>query len=95
MATDMTRLKEAGLPVTDLGPVVAGERHPLLFATVSGAHLYGFPSKDSDVDLRGSTSCPRPISSACASPRRPGRGCGTRTAWRWIWSPMTFGSSSG
>ncbi|WP_371628741.1 DNA polymerase beta superfamily protein [Streptomyces sp. NBC_00341] len=53
MATDMTRLKEAGLPVTDLGPVVAGERHPLLFATVSGAHLYGFPSKDSDVDLRG------------------------------------------
>ncbi|MGN5630679.1 nucleotidyltransferase domain-containing protein [Streptomyces sp. AC154] len=53
MRTDMKRLKEAGLPVTDLGPVVAGERHPLLFATVSGAHLYGFPSKDSDVDLRG------------------------------------------
>ncbi|WP_159766537.1 nucleotidyltransferase domain-containing protein [Streptomyces sp. HM190] len=26
---------------------------PLLFATVSGAHLYGFPSRDSDVDLRG------------------------------------------
>lgn len=24
-----------------------------LFATVSGAHLYGFPSPDSDVDLRG------------------------------------------
>ncbi|MBB2744109.1 UNVERIFIED_ORG: putative nucleotidyltransferase [Microbispora rosea subsp. rosea] len=30
-----------------------GERHPLAFATVSGAHLYGFPSVDSDVDLRG------------------------------------------
>ncbi len=31
------------------------ERHPypLLFATVSGAHLYGFPSADSDFDLRG------------------------------------------
>jgi hypothetical protein len=31
------------------------ERHafPLLFATVSGAHLYGFPSPDSDYDLRG------------------------------------------
>ncbi len=31
------------------------ERHPypLLFATVSGAHLYGFPSADSDYDLRG------------------------------------------
>lgn len=26
---------------------------PLLFATISGAHLYGFPSPDSDVDLRG------------------------------------------
>ena len=31
------------------------ERHPypLLFATISGAHLYGFPSPDSDFDLRG------------------------------------------
>lgn len=27
--------------------------YPLLFATISGAHLYGFPSKDSDYDLRG------------------------------------------
>ena len=26
--------------------------YPLLFASVSGAHLYGFPSPDSDVDLR-------------------------------------------
>ena len=26
---------------------------PLLFASVSGAHLYGFASPDSDVDLRG------------------------------------------
>jgi predicted nucleotidyltransferase len=26
---------------------------PLVFATVSGAHLYGFPSADSDYDLRG------------------------------------------
>jgi len=26
---------------------------PLLFAKVSGAHLYGFPSPDSDYDLRG------------------------------------------
>ncbi|MGW5681963.1 nucleotidyltransferase domain-containing protein [Nonomuraea sp. NPDC003754] len=33
---------------------VAGEQpYPLAFATVSGAHLYGFPSADSDVDLRG------------------------------------------
>ena len=27
--------------------------YPLLFTTVSGAHLYGFPSQDSDYDLRG------------------------------------------
>jgi uncharacterized protein len=27
--------------------------YPLVFATVSGAHLYGFPSPDSDFDLRG------------------------------------------
>jgi len=27
--------------------------YPLLFATISGAHLYGFPSPDSDFDLRG------------------------------------------
>jgi predicted nucleotidyltransferase len=31
------------------------EKHPfpLLFVTISGAHLYGFPSPDSDYDLRG------------------------------------------
>lgn len=28
-------------------------KYPLMFATVSGAHLYGFPSPDSDFDLRG------------------------------------------
>ncbi len=37
----------------DLAPVVAEQPYPVLFATVSGAHLYGFPSRDSDVDLRG------------------------------------------
>jgi uncharacterized protein len=31
---------------------------PLLFATVSGAHLYGFPSADSDYDLRGAHVAP-------------------------------------
>ncbi|MEU8245580.1 nucleotidyltransferase domain-containing protein [Nonomuraea sp. NPDC048916] len=30
-------------------PEIPGEQpHPLVFATVSGAHLYGFPSDDSD-----------------------------------------------
>jgi uncharacterized protein len=32
---------------------IASQPYPLLFATVSGAHLYGFPSPDSDYDLRG------------------------------------------
>jgi uncharacterized protein len=32
---------------------VMSHPYPLLFATVSGAHLYGFPSPDSDYDLRG------------------------------------------
>lgn len=32
--------------------VASWDYHPL-FVTVSGAHLYGFPSADSDVDLRG------------------------------------------
>lgn len=36
-----------------LKPVVQAQPYPLLFATVSGAHLYGFPSPDSDFDLRG------------------------------------------
>ncbi|MFC7274940.1 DNA polymerase beta superfamily protein [Paractinoplanes rhizophilus] len=32
--------------------------HPLVFATVSGAHLYGFASADSDLDLRASHLLP-------------------------------------
>jgi predicted nucleotidyltransferase len=32
---------------------VAAHPYPLLFATISGAHLYGFSSPDSDFDLRG------------------------------------------
>ena len=33
--------------------VVSNQPYPLLFATISGAHWYGFPSADSDYDLRG------------------------------------------
>jgi predicted nucleotidyltransferase len=32
---------------------VANQPYPLVFMTISGAHLYGFPSPDSDYDLRG------------------------------------------
>lgn len=37
---------------------VAEHRYPLLFATISGAHLYGFPSPDSDFDIRGAHILP-------------------------------------
>jgi uncharacterized protein len=36
-----------------LKTIIAEQPFPLLFATISGAHLYGFPSPDSDFDLRG------------------------------------------
>ena len=32
--------------------------HPTVFAALSGAHLYGFPSIDSDVDIRGAHLLP-------------------------------------
>jgi uncharacterized protein len=38
--------------------LVEGLDYGPLFVTVSGAHLYGFPSADSDVDLRGSHLLP-------------------------------------
>lgn len=40
--------------------ITAAQPYPLLFATISGAHLYGFPSPDSDVDLRGAHVLPLP-----------------------------------
>src|SRR5438045_2893931 len=33
--------------------IAARQRYPLLFVTISGAHLYGFASADSDYALRG------------------------------------------
>ncbi len=36
-----------------LTKIVSEQPYPLIFATISGAHLYGFPSPDSDYDLRG------------------------------------------
>lgn len=40
------------LDLKSLVPILESGPRPL-FATVSGAHLYGFASKDSDVDIRG------------------------------------------
>ena len=36
-----------------LREVVKEQKFPVVFVTISGAHLYGFPSPDSDYDLRG------------------------------------------
>lgn len=44
----MSRLRE----------VAVNHPYPLVFATISGAHLYGFPSPDSDYDLRGAHLLP-------------------------------------
>lgn len=41
------------LDLEALRQLVEQQEYAPLFVTVSGAHLYGFPSPDSDVDLRG------------------------------------------
>ena len=41
------------IPESRLKEAIAEQPYPLLFVTISGAHLYGFPSPDSDFDLRG------------------------------------------
>jgi len=46
--TDVRDLEPASLR-----PIIESQPYPVVFATVSGAHLYGFASRDSDVDLRG------------------------------------------
>jgi predicted nucleotidyltransferase len=55
--TQARSLCHDGGNVTDFDPRIIrqidAQPYPLLFATISGAHLYGFPSPDSDYDLRG------------------------------------------
>ena len=46
------------LDLEALRQLVEGQQYRPLFVTVSGAHLYGFPSPDSDVDLRGAHLLP-------------------------------------
>jgi len=41
-----------------LAAEVAEQPYPLLFMAIGGAHLYGFPSPDSDYDLRGAHLLP-------------------------------------
>lgn len=37
----------------EVDQAIAEHPYPLIFATISGAHLYGFSSRDSDWDIRG------------------------------------------
>ncbi len=46
------------IPMPLLKKQVEQHPYPLIFATISGAHLYGFPSPDSDFDLRGAHVLP-------------------------------------
>jgi predicted nucleotidyltransferase len=46
------------IAIEKLKPVLADQAYPLCFVTLSGAHLYGFPSADSDYDLRGAHVLP-------------------------------------
>ncbi|HQY89861.1 MAG TPA: nucleotidyltransferase domain-containing protein, partial [Tepidisphaeraceae bacterium] len=41
-----------------INDALAAHPHPLLFVTISGAHLYGFDSANSDYDLRGAHITP-------------------------------------
>lgn len=68
MIHDPTSTDETTLPPA-LAPDLAAARrflaaHPprgrLLFAGISGAHLYGFPSPDSDLDVKGAWLAPTP-----------------------------------
>jgi hypothetical protein len=62
--------------------------YPLLFATISGAHLYGFPSCDSDYDLRVASTCSLPdrLSVSCPGGRRLNAPAFVRAS-RWTSSP--------
>jgi uncharacterized protein len=46
------------LDLRALGNLIDAELPRALFITVSGAHLYGFESVDSDIDLRGAFAAP-------------------------------------
>lgn len=58
MSSSVTSLLLAGMPLAEFDATLAAVLDPFVFVTVSGAHLYGFPSADSDFDLRGSHLLP-------------------------------------
>jgi predicted nucleotidyltransferase len=52
-----------------IDPYLAAHPHRVLFVTVSGAHLYGFASPDSDYDLRGAHVIDLPAMIGLDAPR--------------------------
>jgi hypothetical protein len=60
--------------------------YPLLFATISGAHLYGFPSPDSDYDLRGVMYFRQETLWVCCPNGRLSSSQACVMGWKWIWS---------
>ena len=46
-------MTDHGLDMSVIEPYLQAHPYPRIFLTVSGAHLYGFASPDSDYDLRG------------------------------------------
>jgi len=73
----LSRIPRADLPTRpetvgteiDLYDVQRRVPYPLVFAAVSGPHLYGFPSKDSDYDLRAAHVLPANTVLGLAPPR--------------------------
>jgi len=59
--------------------------YPLLFVTISGAHLYGFPSHDSDYDLRGAHIFPVEEAVSLQPKRKRFRFRASGMGWRWTW----------
>src|SRR5262245_33625606 len=56
------------LDLPGLADLARRQEPEALFVTVSGAHLYGFPSEDSDIDLRGCHLLPLPDLIGLAQP---------------------------
>lgn len=78
-------LRAAGPPATAPRPPLAARSDPLVFATVSGAHPYGFPSRDVHVNPRGAHLPALPAWSV--------RGSRTGPACRWTAATVSNGTS--
>jgi len=62
--------EHAGFDLSLCREIMSGQPYGLVFATVSGAHLYGFASPDSDYDLRGTHVLPAREVFRLEEPRR-------------------------